>query len=395
MCSPAWGSAPPSAHVLTHTACTHLCVLTHVHAFTCVYVDPCALTRVCVYSPVCTHTCVRAFTSVCVCVHLYALTRVCLCPPVQPGAFSHSSTCSHVRACIYPGVRSRAFTPTHPCAHVRTHAGSHASILPCFHADLRVHTLQHRCPPTRVCARTPLHWCTHSRARVLTRVCGGHPAAGAALAPRLPPPCPRPWGCQAWAGSPRCPGTGRGCRDPLRGAPPARRGPGERHVASKGKVAVPTRATWGQPGQPRASSAPCHPPGTATHTGPPPPSCHPKRSVSDATAVSASYNTTTVTQVLCPPRCAPGEGPRHCPLPRPNLVALGAEDPQPTAAPRVPEVPGGHLGPKSSPGLGSPQMEHPPHSGHPLAPVPPAGDTGTNHTRHDAGSCAAAAAPLV
>ena len=345
LCSPAWGCAPPCACVLTHTACTYLCV--HVCSHVCVCIHLCAC------SAVCAHMYVHAFNCVCACIHLC----VCMCSPactdVRVPVFPHAAACSHsacfqpctymlhVHACIYPGVCSHAFTHTHPCAQVLTHTciGSHASILPCFWANVRVHTRQDMCmhPPMRARAHPHVHVLTHtcahaptrvcvrtrrSRVRVLTRVCWCHPAACAALAPRLPQPCPGSWGCQEWAGGLRCPGTGRGGQALLRGAQLARRGPGEGIWPARGwwpcPPTPPCRAGVNQ-GIPEPAQQQCctTPLGTATPTGRPPPQCHPKSSGSDAVAVSARDNTTTVTQALCPLHVPLGRGPGTAPCPDP------------------------------------------------------------------------------
>lgn len=122
---------------------------------------------------------------------------------ILPAIHPHAPVCLHE----FTPVRARTRSPTH--------ARAHTEASPCFHASVRVHVLQHMCPPTRTCAHTPPYSCPHTCACVLTppcahtptRVCTltcvfwGHPAAGAALALRLPPPCPRPWGCHAGQGA--------------------------------------------------------------------------------------------------------------------------------------------------------------------------------------------------
>lgn len=243
--------------------CTHVCIHSHVHitcmdTFThvCVHLHVRSLTLVLVLpgmglcSSLCTHMHVDAFTHVRACVHLCALTCVCLYSP-------HAAVCLH-SACFQPTTYmlpmcAHVFTPvcaciysyTPPlctCAHLHAHGLTckHPPMFPrqraCAYAPTHVYAPADACPCplTRACAHTYLHSCTHGRAcarvhprlRVLTRVCLCHPAAGAALAPRFSQPCPGSWGCQACTGGLRCPGTGRGCQAPLRGARLARGSPG-------------------------------------------------------------------------------------------------------------------------------------------------------------------------
>lgn len=70
----------PHAHTFMYNPCTHVCILTNMHACTCVHIHLCKI---------CTHT---HTTHTCTLMHAYACT--------QPPMHAHLRTCTHI--CTQP-----------------------------------------------------------------------------------------------------------------------------------------------------------------------------------------------------------------------------------------------------------------------------------------------------